>query len=112
VKDSVCNESGTEPLQVCTIAILNIPVLTEDILLHFSEGGGRFMKSPCCISAYALLSTYCCWTIWSIFRKIYMNFILSADYIAWHTFLQWVQTMENLHCKVEATLTPLWVLKW
>jgi len=41
VKDSVCNESGTEPLQVCTIAILNIPVLTEDILLHFSEGGGE-----------------------------------------------------------------------
>jgi hypothetical protein len=39
VKNSVCNESGIVPLQAFAVAILNIPVLTEDIFIPFFCGG-------------------------------------------------------------------------
>lgn len=38
MKNSVCNESGIVPPQAFTVAIVNIPVLTEDIFSSFFWG--------------------------------------------------------------------------
>jgi len=68
------------------------------------------MKSPCFISAYAFVYLLLLNPLIYFHKNLYELYTVRGPQHSM-TYFSTMSTMENLCCKVEATLTPLWVLK-